>query len=40
MKGYQCGKLGHPAYRCLEKSSTSYGEKKIAYVQEGDSKKK
>ena len=32
-KCYECGKLGHPAYRCLEKASTSYGEKKITYMQ-------
>lgn len=39
MKCYHCGKLGHLAYRCLEKESTSYGEKKITYVKEEDSQK-
>lgn len=35
MKGYNCQKLGHPAYRCLEKPSSSYGgEKRVNYVQE------
>ena len=39
MKCFQCGKLGHLAYRCPEKASTSYGEKKITYVQEEDNQK-
>ena len=39
MKHYNCGKLGHPTYRCLKKASTSYGEKKITYVQEEDNQK-
>ena len=39
MKCYNCGKLGHLAYICLEKASSSYGEKKINYVQEEDDQK-
>ena len=34
MKCYHCGQLGHPAYRCPEKASSSQGDKKITYVQE------
>ena len=34
MKCYQCGQLGHPAYRCPDKPSTSTNEKKVAYAQE------
>ena len=39
MKCYHCGKLGNQAYRCPYKSSTSYSEKKNAYVQEEDNQK-
>ena len=39
MKCYQCGKLGHPAYKFPYKPSASYGEKKITFVQEEDSSK-
>src|SRR5271156_1945210 len=34
MKCYNCGNLGHPAYRCPEKPSTSQGERRNTYVQE------
>ena len=34
MKCYICGQLGHPAYRCPEKPSSSNQSKKVAYVQE------
>lgn len=34
MKCYNCGNLGHPTYRCLEKDSSSQGERKVNYVQE------
>lgn len=33
MKCYHCNQLGHPAYRCPEKASSS-NEKKVAYAQE------
>ena len=37
MKCYQCGQLGHPAYTCLDKPSTSSSEKRVAYAQEDGS---
>ena len=39
MKCCNYGKLGHPTYKYLEKASSSYGEKKINYVQEEDYQK-
>ena len=39
MKCYDCEKLGHPTYKSLEKTSSSYGEKRIAYVQGNDSQR-
>lgn len=33
MKCYNCGHLGHPAYRCFDKASSSQGDKKVSYVQ-------
>lgn len=36
MKCYNFVQLGHPAYRCPNKQSSSQGEKKIACVQEED----
>lgn len=38
MKCYNCGQLGHLAYRFLDKPSSSQGENKITYVQEEDYK--
>jgi hypothetical protein len=38
MKCYHCQQLGHPTYRCPEKSSTSQGStKRVNYVQEESS---
>ena len=34
MKCYNCGHLGHPSYRCLEKPSSSNQDKRMAYVKE------
>ena len=34
MKCYNCGNLGHPAYRCPDKPSSSQGERRNNYVQE------
>ena len=39
MKCYNFNKVGHPSYRCPNKTLGSYGEKKIAYVQEEDNHK-
>ena len=40
MKSYNCGKLGHPAYRCPKKASTSsHGQEKINYIQEENNSK-
>lgn len=37
MKCYHCQQLGHLAYRCPKKGSSSQGEKKVAYVHEDTS---
>lgn len=37
MKFYHYQQLGHPAYRCPEKGSTSKGERKVAYVHDDTS---
>jgi len=37
MKCYSCGQLGHLAYRCLEKPSSSNHEKRVVYVEEDNS---
>ena len=34
MKCYHCGQVGHPAYSCPEKASSSSNEKRVAYAQE------
>ena len=39
MKCYNFGKLGKISYICPKKASSSYGEKKITYVQEEDNQK-
>lgn len=38
MNCYHYGKLGHLAYRCPEKASSSQSERKVNYVQEDQRK--